>query len=292
MHAEFLEVVAAVGQLFGQRVLVHVGPVLVEQRLRLGDQRIEVQFALLLGLIVGPAGFRQARRAVEHRIGRTHVLGAVRRGNLLRHLADIVALVAIGRERHGDAVLFQVAQPGRQAEDVHLAAGVVDVVFAGDVPAGKGQQAGQRRAVGGAAAVADVQRPSGGRHEFDLHLLQPPSVARRNSRPPQHRLDDGGLGAASSVKLMKPARRLRPLATSDETGSSLSSCCAMSRGFFLSALASCIARLVAKSPCVGSRGRSSWIGVSVAVGATLARACWSRPVSWDLTSWAIDLWLK
>ena len=46
------------------------------------------------------------------------------------------------------------------------------------------------------------------------------------------------------------------LLTSTETGNSASNWLAISRGFRFSALASCIARLVAKSPCVGSRGRS------------------------------------
>ena len=45
--------------------------------------------------------------------------------------------------------------------------------------------------------------------------------------------------------------------TNTETGIEPSSCVAISRGFFFRALASCMARLVAKSPCVASRGRSS-----------------------------------
>ena len=41
------EVVAAVGQLFGQGMLVHISPIAAEQLLGAGDQRIEMQFALL-----------------------------------------------------------------------------------------------------------------------------------------------------------------------------------------------------------------------------------------------------
>jgi len=81
------------------------------------------------------------------------------------------------------------------------------------------------------------------------------------------------LARALSVKLMNPAPATSALLTSPEAGSSASNSLATSRGFLFSALASSIARLVAKSPCVGSRGRSMWIGVSAAVGATLTSAC-------------------
>ena len=63
------------------------------------------------------------------------------------------------------------------------------------------------------------------------------------------------------MKLMKPAPAISAFLTSVETGSSLTSCWAISRGFFLSALASCIARLVAKSPweaSAGVRDGSGW----------------------------------
>ena len=63
MDAELVEIVAAVGELFGQGMLVHVGPVGAEQLLGAGDQGIEMQFALLLGLVVGAVGWRQAGRA-------------------------------------------------------------------------------------------------------------------------------------------------------------------------------------------------------------------------------------
>ncbi len=45
--AEFLEVVAAVFELLVERMLMNVVPVAAEQLLGLGDQRIEMQFALL-----------------------------------------------------------------------------------------------------------------------------------------------------------------------------------------------------------------------------------------------------
>ncbi|MPM98877.1 hypothetical protein SDC9_146067 [bioreactor metagenome] len=201
--AEFLEVVAAVFELFVERVLVHVVPVATEQFLGAGDQRVEMQFALLLGFVVGAAGFRQAGRAGEDGIGGTHVLVAVGTLQLRRHVAHVTALVGIRREGHDHVMLFEVAQPGRQAEDVHLPAGVIDVVLAGDVPAGEGQQARQRGAVGGAAAVADVQRAGRvGRDELDLHLL--PAAGGGTAEVfllGEHGLDHVGLAAGIEAEV-------------------------------------------------------------------------------------------
>jgi len=141
---------------------VHVGPVAAEQFLGAGDQRVEMQLSLLLGLVVGAVGFRQAGRVGEHGGGRTNVLGAMRHRHLPRHVAHVGALVGVGREGHAQftlsAVLFEVTQPGRQTEDIHLTAGVIDVILARHIPAGECQQAGQRGAVGGAAAMTNVQR--------------------------------------------------------------------------------------------------------------------------------------
>ena len=78
---------------------------------------------------------------------------------------------SVGRERQVDAVQFQITQPGGYGQDIHLPSGVVDVVLAGHVPAGEGEQAGERSPVGGAAPVADVKRPGGvGGNELDLDL--------------------------------------------------------------------------------------------------------------------------
>ena len=206
MDTEFLEVVAAVGQLLGQRMVVNIGPVLAEQRLGVGDERIEVQFTLLLGLVVGAVGGRQAGRA-GHDIRRgAQVLGAVRQRHLLRHIAHVGALVTVGRKGHRDAVLLEVTQPGRQAEDIHLPAGVIDVILACHVPSGEGEQAGQRSAVGGAAAVADVQR-SGRvrRNELDLDLLPAPEGGAPEALP--FREDGGndpGLGPRVEDKIDEP----------------------------------------------------------------------------------------
>ena len=70
------------------------------------------------------------------------------------------------------AAQFQITQPHAGGENVHLPAGVVDVILAVHVEAGGAQQIGDRRAVRRAAPVADMQRPGRiGRHELDLHAL-------------------------------------------------------------------------------------------------------------------------
>ena len=209
MDAELFEIVAAIRQLFGQGMLMHIGPVWPQQFLGTGNQRIEMQFALLLCLVVGPRRIRQPRRAGQHRLGAAHVLGAVRLLELRRHVAHIAALVGIGRKRQADAVLVEVAQPGRQAEDVHLPAGVVDVILTGDIPAGEAQQARQRGAVGGPSTVTDVQRPGRvGRDEFDLHLL--PAAQHRLPEAlavGEDRLDDAGLGTGIEPEVDEPRTR-------------------------------------------------------------------------------------
>jgi hypothetical protein len=102
---------------------------------------------------------------------------------LFGHVADVGTLVAVGREGHADAMLIQIAQPGRQAEDVHLPASIIDVILAGHIPAGKSEQAGQRSPIGGTAAMTNVQRTGRvGRDEFDLHLLLTTEASSGRSR--------------------------------------------------------------------------------------------------------------
>jgi hypothetical protein len=137
---------------------VHIGPVLAQQVLAGEDQRRR-----------GALRCRRLGQAGQHGLGRMHVAVAVGLLDLLRHLAHVAALVGVGREGHRLAEQFEIAQPGRDGEDVHLAAGVIDVVLARHLVAGEGQQRRQAGAVGGAAAMADMQRAGGiGGNEFDL----------------------------------------------------------------------------------------------------------------------------
>ena len=71
MHAELFEVVAAVGQLLGQRMLVDVGPLLAEQILGGGDQAVEMRASAI-------ARSAARRHAGQHGGGRMHVALAVR----------------------------------------------------------------------------------------------------------------------------------------------------------------------------------------------------------------------
>ena len=104
-----------------------------------------------------------------------------------RHRLELVAM--LGRERLPDrheivagiepfrnladvlAERFAVAQECRAREHVDLRAGVVDVIFARDVVAGKIKQAAQRVAEHRAPAMADMHRPGRiGRDVFDIDL--------------------------------------------------------------------------------------------------------------------------
>jgi len=141
---------------------VHAGPVAGEQLLGVANQRVEVRLALLRRFAVGALGVGQWRHSVGHAGRLMDETVAVCRQQLPGHFTDIAALVGVARERQLASVAagqLHIAQPGRQGEDVHLAAGVVDVELAGDVPAGECQQLAQAAAIGGAAAVTDVQGP-------------------------------------------------------------------------------------------------------------------------------------
>ena len=160
-------------------------------------------------------------------------------------------------------MLVEVAQPGRQAEDVHLAAGVVDVILARHIPAGEGAGWTMRRH----RRRRGHDRRAAGRSGWPRRIRPAPSARRRrwngqSSAFAQHGAHDAGLGAGVEGEIDETGARHLGMVTSTETGSSASNWLAISRGFFFSALASCMARLVDQSPCVGSRGRSSWMGVS------------------------------
>ncbi|MNC84465.1 hypothetical protein D3C83_00210 [compost metagenome] len=105
-----------------------------------------------------------------------------------RHFTYVPALISIARKSDRGAAQLEVAQPGRQHKDVHLPAGVVDVVLAGDVKARRGEHIGKARSISRAASMADMQRPGGiGRYELDLHPLVP---AERESAVSCARLQD------------------------------------------------------------------------------------------------------
>ncbi len=54
MHAKTIEIVATIGQLLRQCMLMDIRPVFAEQGLAVGDQRIQMMLALRLGFVIGP----------------------------------------------------------------------------------------------------------------------------------------------------------------------------------------------------------------------------------------------
>ena len=136
--------------------------VVAEQLPGARDHRVDV------GVLV--AGGRVGRQVAEH-LGRgTHQRATDLLHQLVRDRVQVVAAVAVARERELLAEALEVAQPHADREDLHLPAGVVDVVLAVHLVARGVEQVRERRAEGGVAAVADVQRPGGiGRNELDQH---------------------------------------------------------------------------------------------------------------------------
>ena len=77
---------------------------------------------------------------------------------------------------------------------------------------------------------------------------------------------------------MKPGPAISTLATSSLAGSAATSAVAMARGLLRAALASCMAALVAKSPCSRVLGRSTTkSGVAVSAGRVPAERRASMP---------------
>src|SRR5581483_10248140 len=86
-----------------------------------------------------------------------------------RDVADVVSLVAVLGEVGGPADRLEVARAHRLGEDLHLAAGVVEVVLALDVVIGAGEEPGERVAEDGVPPVTDGERSGRVRaHELDL----------------------------------------------------------------------------------------------------------------------------
>ena len=99
-----------------------------------------------------------------------------------RDVVDVLATVTVRGKRDGRTKAFQVPQPHAQREDVHLAAGVVDVVLALDVESGRFEDVREGRTVGGTPAVSHMQR-SGGIGGDELHLDAPSGSERGTCAP-------------------------------------------------------------------------------------------------------------
>ena len=124
-----------------------------------------MHFLVATGRLVGRHAGVQRGRIDDERGAR---LGRQRQADVL----DVFAAIAVRRKGECPAVFLQVAQPDRERENVDLAAGIVDIVFAADVVAAGRHQRRQRRAERRLPAVADVQGARGiGRDEFDHHAF-------------------------------------------------------------------------------------------------------------------------
>ena len=151
-HAELGEVVADVGEHVRESRVEHGAEPVAEQRPGTRDHRVHVLVLVAARAFVRRQAGEHLRRGAPQRV-------AVPLAQPRCDRADVFTAIAVRRERQGLAAQLQVAQPGAGREDVHLPARVVHVVLAVHAPAVGGQQVGDRRAVGGMPAVADVQRP-------------------------------------------------------------------------------------------------------------------------------------
>ena len=87
-------------------------------------------------------------------------------------IAYIVTLVPVDRKSDVDTELVQIPQPHAGGKDVHLPPRIVDIVFTVDIVTDRTHQRCHRCAVGGAAAVADMEGAGRiRRHKLDLHFL-------------------------------------------------------------------------------------------------------------------------
>ena len=109
-----------------------------------------------------------------------HIAIAVFIGKFLRAFADVVAVIAVLRERDGVLALkdLKIARLQRHAEFFDLVARVVDVKFTPDVVSGCVQHRRQTVAQRAAARVAHVHRAGGvGGDKFHHHLFAAAEIA-------------------------------------------------------------------------------------------------------------------
>ena len=147
---------------------------LLQQKFRTADQCVDVLF------LVTTFGFVR-RDVLEDFSGCVPVDVAEFAMECGGDIEHIVALVAIRGKRDLLPGKFQVAQPDRGGEDIHLAAGIVHVVFAMHVEACRMQQVGHGCAIGGAAPVPHVQG-TGRVCRDELHL---DALALADGRAPE-----------------------------------------------------------------------------------------------------------
>ena len=97
---------------------------------------------------------------------------AVLINNGLSRFNDVVAVITIFRNFSRTAQEFQVPSIDRRRQIIHLVAGIIDIVFRLDVIPGCPQEIDQGTAIGGTAAMADMERSRRiGADIFDLDRI-------------------------------------------------------------------------------------------------------------------------
>ena len=151
-HAKSREHVADLGNLAIENEAREVLEVVTEKLARAFDQCVHARFD---GVFIAIGRFGQR---LQHSGCSTLQALTVRRFEFHGAGAHVVSLVGVRRkrQRHAAQSPGSAARPIRQ--DVHLPAGIVDVILTGNHIAGGIEQVRQACAVGRATAVADMQR--------------------------------------------------------------------------------------------------------------------------------------
>ena len=146
-----------------------------EKRPGARDQRIDMRLPIAAGRLVRGHAIHQ-RPDVDGEFSADFTLES------RRDLANVFAAIAIRGELELSADAFQVPQPHAQRQDVHLAAGVVDIVFALHVETGRLENVRDARSIGRPPTVPDVERP-GRVRGHELHLNAPAAPDCRTCAP-------------------------------------------------------------------------------------------------------------
>ena len=128
---------------------MQAGVIRAEQPLGVRNQSVEMRFRV---------GFNR-RHTVQHCIDGMQVALALCLVELARHVAHIVSLIGIRRKRQRRPGDFEIPHPCGQRQNIHLPAGVVDIILTGHGEPRSFEQTGKACPVGRAAPVSHVQRP-------------------------------------------------------------------------------------------------------------------------------------
>ena len=172
------------------------------EEIELVGEDVEVDSEARAGLVdVGEDGF-DGDRSKNLEVGNRHERIAPLRFQGARDIDDVLALVAVFGHRRVDAVLLEIACADRLAEQLHLAAAVVEIIFARHVEAGRLVESRDRIAQHGVAAVADGDGSGRiGGEKLDLDFL-----AGARAQLPRARLPERAAGARGLTHLGMPVR--------------------------------------------------------------------------------------